>query len=123
MERLLLGVNRMKQITSLTSSANQSVTFVTNEGNYYKLTFRYLPTQLYWVWDIVGDDFELYNQRVCCGVNLLDKYHNILRFGISIWTTDGQEPFTVDAFSSGYASLYVLSENELGLITGYLDGN
>lgn len=112
----------MRKITSLTLSANQSVTIVTNDGDYYKLNFRYLPTQLYWVMDIIGDSFELYNQRVSCCVNILDKYHNLLNFGIAIWTIDGQEPMSVEDFDNGYANIYILNSNELDITTEYLDG-
>lgn len=112
----------MRKITSLTSSANQSVTIVTNEGVYYKLTLRYLPTQLSWVMDIVSDNFKLYNQRVGCSVNVLDKYHNILNFGLAVWTIDGLDPMNVEDFDSGYAEIYIFNKDEKEVITEYLDG-
>lgn len=112
----------MRKISSLTSSPNQSVTIVVHDGVYYKLTFRFLPTQMSWVMDIVSDDFELYNQRIGCTVNLLDKYHNKLNFGLAVWTIDGLDPMSVEDFDSGYAEVYIFDEDEKEIITEYLDG-
>ena len=112
----------MKKISSLNASPNQSVTIVTEEGVYYKLSFRYLPTQLSWVMDIESDNFELYNQRVSCSVNILDKYHNLLKFGLAVWTIDGLDPMSVEDFDSGYAQIYILNNSELDITTEYLDG-
>lgn len=112
----------MRKISSLTSSPNQSVTIVTQEGIYYKLNFRFLPTQMYWVMDIISDNFEVYNQRIGCTVNILDKYHNILKFGLAIWTIDGLDPMSVEDFETGYAEVYIFDEEEKEKITEYLDG-
>lgn len=112
----------MRKISSLTSNPKQSVTIVTEKGVYYKLTLRYLPTQFYWVMDIVSDNFELYNQTVHCTVNFLDKFHNLLDFGLAIWTIDGLDPMKVDDFESGYAQIYILDSSELTTTTEYLDG-
>lgn len=112
----------MRKISSLTSNPNQSVTIVTSNGVYYKLNFRYLPTQLSWFMDVVSDNFQLYNQRVSCVTNILDKYHNTLDFGLAIWTIDGQDPMSVEDFESGYAEVYILDSDEMDKVTEYLDG-
>lgn len=114
--------DKMRKISSLTSNPNQSVTIVTSKGVYYKLNLRYLPTQFNWVMDIVSDNFELYNQTVHCTANILDKFHNLLDFGLAIWTIDGLDPMGIDNFESGYAQVYILDSSELNITTEYLDG-
>lgn len=113
----------MKRITTLTDNSYQQISFVTESGKELDMVFRYLPRQYYWVVDITyNKKFVLNGIRICCHPNLLDKWHNILDFGINVTTDDGLDPMTVDCFSSNYCFFCILNNEEKNQATEYLNG-
>jgi len=113
----------MKQITTIDSTASQSIFFATEDKKILHFTFLFNPRQQAWFMDIESEKFNLYGIQICCHPNILDKYRNIITFGIAITTEDGYDPWRINDFESGYASFCVLNQDELKEVTGLLDGN
>lgn len=100
----------------------QELTITTADGEAFTLTFRYLPTQYFWVLDIDGDSFTAHGLRVCCHANLLDRWLNVCPFGLKIDTVDGLDPLAVDAFESGYCTIKYLNHDDCLAVREYLNG-
>lgn len=112
----------MKTLSTLDANPRQSLYFVTEEKDRVKFSFYYLPTQQNWFVDIESENFNLYGTRLCCHPNLLNKYHNIINFGLSVLTVDGLDPFQVTDFSTGYCQVSILEKSEVATVEAYLNG-
>lgn len=111
----------MKQITTIDSNAYQSIYFITEDGIKLHFTLRFLSRNKTWSLNIESEKFNVNGISVLCAPNILDKFHNLLTYGIMIKTEDGLDPWRVDDFDSGYASFYVLNKEELSQVTGFLN--
>ena len=113
----------MQRITTIDSDAYQEVSYILEDGTKTTLTLRFLPTQRRWLLDVVDESgFEVHGLYVCCHPNLLDKWHNIIDYGISVSTNDMIDPYRQEDFDTGYAYLSMLDSIEKDSITGFLDG-
>lgn len=113
----------MQRITTLDSDAFQEVSYILDTGVKTTLTLRFLPTQRRWLLDVSDDNgFSVNGLYVCCCANLLDKWHNIISYGIEVNTDDRVDPYRQEDFESGYAFLCILDNAEKRSITGFLDG-
>lgn len=113
----------MQIITTLTSNPYQEFSFVMEDGKLATFTLRYLPTQRRWLLDVSdANGFEVHGLYVCTHVNLLDKWHNILKYGLNVSTNDRVDPFELTDFESGYANIAILNEAEVKEATEFLNG-
>ena len=112
----------MKQISDLTEETSQWFYVVSDSGEKINIYLYFLPTQQSWFVDVSCDTFEVTGLRVCALPNILDKFHNLIDFGIYIKTEDGYDPWRVDDFSSDYAKFFLLNKEDVSKITEYLDG-
>jgi hypothetical protein len=112
----------MKKLTTIDSSSKQSLYYVTDEGEQIKLNLRYMPRNEIWYLDLESETFNVNGVALLCSLNVLDKYRNLVDYGIMIGTIDGNDPWQVTDFETGYASLYMLNKQELKEISGILDG-
>lgn len=113
----------MQLITTLDGSAYQQVSYILDDGTTTTLTFRFLPTQMRWVLDVKDENgFEVNGVFLCCHPNILDKWHNLIKYGINVSTTDSIDPFRQDDFYTGYAFVAILNETETKKATDYLNG-
>ena len=113
----------MQLITTLDGSAYQQVSYILDDGTTVTMTFRFLPTQNQWVLDVSDDSgFEANGVLLCCYPNILDKWHNIIKYGINVSTTNSVDPFRQDDFESGFAYVAMLNEEEKNKATEYLNG-
>lgn len=113
----------MQYITTLDGSAYQQVSYILDDGTECTLTLRFMPTQNRWVLDVSDDSgFEVHGIFLCCHPNLLDKWHNIIKYGINITTSDGIDPFRQNDFETGYAYIAILNADETVFATEYLNG-
>lgn len=113
----------MQLITTLGSESFQEVQYILDSGVKTTLTLRYLPTQRRWLLDVSDENgFEVHGLYVCCSPNLLDKWHNIIDYGINVATDDMIDPYRQEDFETGYAFLAMLDSDEKEQATEYLDG-
>ena len=112
----------MRQISTIDSTANQSIYFASETGRLIHFTFSFNPRQQAWFLNVESDTFSVYGLQICVHPNLLDKFHNLIDFGVYIMTEDGLDPWRVTDFESGYSSFYVLNKEEVKATTEFLDG-
>lgn len=121
--RRLLWEIKMQLITTLDDSSYQEVSYILESGVKTTLTLRFLPTQRRWLLDVVDENgFEVHGLYVCCHPNLLDKWHNIIDYGINVATSDMVDPYRQEDFESGYAFLAMIDKEEKDYTTRYLNG-
>ena len=80
------------------------------------LTIRFSPLQYGWFiteLSYAPTDFLIKGARVTTTPNMLHQQRNLVPFGLGCFTKDNQEPTQIEDFSSGYAQLYLLSEEEV----------
>ena len=106
----------MKQITLLTNNANQKVAIVTDDGLLVSLTFRFLPSQQMWMYDVSQDTFTANGRTLVVSPNNLMQFRNIINFGLFCRSTDGYEPYKIDDFSSGRVAVFVLNADEVSQV-------
>ncbi len=102
----------MRQITSLTKSNSQALTFSMQDGREFDLLLSYRPFQIGWFLSITHEGKTINNIRITTTGNLLYAWRNIFQFGISCVVDGNQEPLFQDDFFSGRAKLYVLDRDE-----------
>ncbi|MBQ0113348.1 MAG: hypothetical protein KBT03_09485 [Bacteroidales bacterium] len=112
----------MRIISSITENPFQTFYFYTEEGEEIKFSLRFLPTQKSWILNVVCDNMKVDGIKVCRSGNILDKFHNIINFGVAILTESGEDPFQITDFADGTAQFCVLNRDELKEVTGALDG-
>ena len=113
----------MQRITIIDSEPYQEVSYILDSGVKTTLTLRFLPTQRRGLLDVKDENgFEVKGLYVCCHANLLDKWHNVIDYGISISTNDMIDPYRQEDFESGYAYFCMLDSQEKQSVTEYLNG-
>lgn len=109
-------------LSTLTDNAYQTVSFVTREGENVTLTFRYIPSQQTWFVDVESDSLTVYGLALATFVNLLDPYHNLITWGLYVWSKDGFDPYRIDDFSSGRIRIAIIEDLENAVIEEFLNG-
>ena len=113
----------MQEVTIIDSDAYQDFSYILESGLKTTITLRFFPTQKRWVMDVSDENgFSVNGIFVCCHPNLLDKWHNLIDYGIQVNTDDGVDPYRQEDFESGYASFSFLDSAEKRAITEYLNG-
>lgn len=103
----------MKQITEIGAGAFQTFDLIGEDNERIKMTLRYKPTQQAWYMDLVLEQFELRSLKVVTSPNLLRKFQNVLSFGLSCVTTDGSDPYFLQDFDTGRATINLLTSAEV----------
>lgn len=103
----------MYKINSLGSEPKQQVTVILADGSRLPLYFEYRANQLGWFFGFEYNGIQYQNIRLTTSYNILRGYRNWMSFGIRCDTSDGLEPMDINDFSSGYASLYILTKEDV----------
>lgn len=103
----------MYKINSLGNEPKQEITVMLDDNTRIPLTFEYRPNQLGWFFGFEYNNNKYENIRLTTSYNILRGYRNWLSFGLRCDTQDGLEPMDLTDFSSGYASIYVLTAEEV----------
>jgi hypothetical protein len=112
-------------IDGISSHSYQKQRLILPNGDPTLLTIQYKPQQLGWfVTEITYDptDFILKGLRIVTSPNFIFQWKNKVPFGIACYTLNNQEPTQQQDFSSGFAKLYLLSEEEVRTLTEYISG-
>lgn len=113
----------MQLITQVTSDVSQARTVTIPSGDTFTLQIRFVPLQLGWfITNLTYKDFGLNGYRIFTSPNILRHYENQLPFGIACLTQDGFEPSLQTDFSTGYAGLFLLSQDEVKEWSDILNG-
>ena len=111
----------MYLIQGVTEDTNQKQNLVLPDGTSLSLTLKFIPMQYGWfIQELVYGGFTLQGFRVVTSPNMLHQYLNQIPFGLACYTKDNLEPTQQKDFSSGYATLYLLDDDELVLYEALL---
>lgn len=108
----------MYKFVNLGSEARQEVTKILDDGSLVKFTFEYKPNQLGWFFGFEYGDINYQNIRLTTTYNILRAYRNYLPFGLRCDTLDNGEPMDLNDFASGYATVYLLTKQDVQAIEG-----
>lgn len=106
----------MYKINSLAAEPKQQITILLDDNSRVVLNFEYKANQLGWFFGFQYGDVNYQNIRLTTSYNILRAYRNWLPFGLLCNTLDGQEPMDLNDFISGYASVYVLTTDDINTI-------
>lgn len=106
----------MRVISTLTAYANQTVSFVTAEGEKVTLNLRFVPSQETWFMDVISSSLTIYNLAVTACNNLLEPYHDKITWGLYVYSADGLDPWRIDDFSTQRILLTVTEGFEKALL-------
>lgn len=108
----------MYKIVALDSEPKQEFS-MTIQGNVrLTLNFEYKENQLGWFFGFEFESESYQNIRLTTSPNILRAYRSWLPFGIACQTLDGLEPVYINDFASGYASVYILTKEEVNSVEG-----
>lgn len=106
----------MYQFTSLGNEPKQQIIMIVDENIRVPFNFEYKSNQLGWFFGFQYGDVNYQNIRLTTSYNILRAYRNWLPFGLRCDTTDDEEPMGIDDFTSGYASVYLLTKEDVQTI-------
>jgi len=112
----------IRVLSTLNDNAYQTVSFDTKKGERVKLTFRFIPSQETWIFDVESPSLTVYGLALSAFVNLLDPYHNIISWGMYVWSKDGFDPWRIDDFATGRIRVAILEDLESAVIQEFLNG-
>lgn len=102
----------MNIISGITNAPRQNITIALPDNSYFTLRLTYLVQQSGWFYDVEYKDFVLNGARLVPSPNIFRKYQKLIPFGLGILTQGNVEPTTIDAFSSGLVTIYLLTQTE-----------
>lgn len=113
----------MNLIQQITSDPLQKQTIILADGSPLTITVSFRPMQFGWFFEeITWGDVTIEGMRICVSPNMLRQFKNLIPFGIACFSAGNREPTQQDDFSSGAASLYVLSEADVQAYEDILSG-
>jgi len=113
----------MLQINNITQDAKQKHTLVLSDGTSAVLELEYKPQQLSWfITSLAYKTFLLQGFRISTSPNCLRQYRNVIPFGLGCFVQDNEELTLQTDFSSGRASLVILTSDEVAYYEDVLSG-
>lgn len=106
----------MYQLTSLGNEPRQQIIMIVNENIRVPFNFEYKENQMGWFFGFQYGDVNYQNIRLTTSYNILRAYRNWLPFGLRCDTADDEEPMSIDDFVSGYATVYLLTKEDVQAI-------
>lgn len=104
----------MYQIQQITNDALQRQTLILPDGSLVPITIYFMPLQQMWViQELVYDELTIRSVSITNNANILYQFKNQIPFGLLCASKSTREPSLIDDFSSGYSSLYLLTEEEV----------
>lgn len=113
----------IKVLNNLTNNAYQTTSFYTKKGERVVLTFRFIPSQETWFFDVESESLTVYGLALTAFRNLLDQYHNNISWGMYVWSKDGFDPWRIDDFSTGRIRIAITEELEESVLQEFLNGS
>jgi hypothetical protein len=113
----------MIKVTEISSAYRQHF-FLPIDGSDIRaeMILEFKPTLNCWFFSLTWDTFETGKEQLITSQNVLRQYQGIIPFGIGVLTKSGMDPLTLDAFTTGEASLYILTQAEVLDLEAYFHG-
>lgn len=101
------------KLDNITNFSNQALVLQLQDGTTVDITLIYQATSERWIMNLSYAGTVINGLGVCCDPNILRQWKNVFPFGIACATDDQTDPFAVDDFSSGRASLFLLTAEDV----------
>lgn len=108
----------MYLLNNLGSEPKQKLTMMLEDNTRLVLKFEYKENQQGWFFGFEYGENNYQNIRLTTSYNVLRAYRNYLPFGLRCDTVDDGEPVGIDDFVTGYASVYLLTRDDVQAIEG-----
>lgn len=108
----------MYKLTNLGDEPKQQITMILEDNTRVVFNFEYKANQLGWFFGFKYGDIDYQNIRLTTAYNILRAYRSYLPFGLRCDTPDMGEPMDIDDFANGYATVYLLTRNDVKAIEG-----
>lgn len=112
----------MKAITNISNKPKQQFSFQTSDGKILTIWLYYISNQIGWFFDLEYDGIKSNCHRVTNSPNIIREKQNIYPFGVGCSVSDGEEPWLLDDFASGRATLYLMTKEDVKIIERSLYG-
>lgn len=106
----------MLQITGLTNDGLQQFVLNGIPGVSASVLLRFMPRIQNWIMDISSGSFTANGIPILCGPNILRQWRNIIPFGIACTDIYFLDPYTINDFAIGAASLYLLNSADVAAV-------
>lgn len=106
----------MYRFTSLNAEPKQQVVMYLSDNTRIVFNFEYKPNQLGWFFGFEYGQYNYQNMRLTTNYNILSEYSSYLPFGLRCETPDNEEPYDLEDFQRGYATLYLLTKADVKLV-------
>lgn len=103
----------MKNITSITSSARQTMTLVLDNNESINFSIYFSPRMQSWFFDFTYKELTVNCSKVVLTPNALRQFRKIIPFGIGFSAESFVDPFQITDFSSGRVNMYLLNKEEV----------
>jgi len=111
----------MLVIQQVSDDPKQRQNLVLPDGSTIQLSIEWKPMQFGWfITELSYGDFVLRGLRICVSPNMLHQFRNQIPFGLACFSTNNREPSQQQDFSSGAATLYILTSDEVSEFTEVL---
>jgi hypothetical protein len=104
------------QLTSLGAEPKQQIIMMLDDSSRITFTFEYKANQLGWFFGFQYNDINYQNIRLTTSYNILRAYRSWLPFGLRCDTLDMEEPMDLEDFITGYAKVYLLTQQDINAI-------
>lgn len=106
----------MQQITSITEQPKQELLVRLKGGSNITIYLEYISSQIGWFLSFEYEGYVSTYHRITNCYNIIRENQNTLPFGIRCTVEDGNEPYFLDDFKEGRASLFILSKDEVDYV-------
>lgn len=106
----------MKLLTGFTDSPKQSTTLVLDDGSFAVLDLYYRPQQMGWFYDLTYNTFSILGQRLVYSENLLRQFQGQIPFGLSVLSTDKNDPLKQEDFALKQAAFVLLNADDVATV-------
>lgn len=114
----------MFKINNITNRPSQNQVLVLPDGTQITFQIYYSSTQQGWfITNLVyaTKNFTSQGIRITTSPNILRQFKNQIPFGLTCVTSNGQEATQIQDFQSGFATLYILSEDDVQTYERFLE--
>ena len=106
----------MKVLTNITNNATQKFSLTLDDNTQADFILYFNPTINAWFFDIIYKNWSSLGNKLVLSPNILRRFHNQIKFGMSCVAIDNVEPFDINDFISERVNLYVLNNDDISVI-------
>lgn len=106
-------------IDNLSDNSNQTTTLQMEDGSVGTLELLFHGATNRWTFNFTHPQFPngaIKGQMLCVHPNILRNFKNLLSFGMTINSTDGQDPVNIEDFVSGRVQIYIINAADVDSI-------